>query len=541
MRTDGKSGSRMMTNPDLIIIQSSFMILCIVGIFMHSSLFTDSYIVPKWLFVILILLGMVIYSSIRTLLGRSVRMDMSLIGISIIIVCSLQALYGLSQYIGLFSSNYISGITGSFDNPAGFAATLSVGFSFVGFLIQKGSRKYVQCLGWITAIIFLIAVILSGSRAGIVSMMVISFIFLYSRFIWKRIWKYLLLGGGILILVGCYWMKKDSADGRLLIWQCGINMVKDSPWIGLGIGSFEAHYMDYQAEYFETYGQVNRYAMLADNVKQPFNEYLGVLLNFGIIGLLILTAIIILLIYCYRMNIADEKRITFCTLISIGTFSLFSYPFTYPFTWIITFLSIFVIAREYISEFFIVAWRRNMICVLTLGCSIVGIYKLVERIQAELEWGKISKLTFFGSYDEALPSYEKQMEVFMKNPYFLYNYAAVLQEKKQYKKSLEVALQCRQYWADYDLELIIGENYQQLKDKGKAESYYNNAALMCPSRFLPLYKLFGLYKENEDKEQMLDFVELIINKPMKIETSFILMMKREMKRELTRIEREDLE
>ena len=64
---------------------------------------------------------------------------------------------------------------------------------------------------------------------------------------------------------------------------------------------------------------------------------------------------------------------------------------------------------------------------------------------------------------------------------------------------------------------------------------------MCPSRFLPLYKLFGLYKENEDKEQMLDFVELIINKPMKIETSCILMMKREMKRELTRIEREDLE
>lgn len=252
MRTDDKSGGKMMTNSNLIIIQGGFIILCLGGIFMHSSLFTDPYIVFKWLFIISILLGMVMCSSIRNLLGRSMRMDMSLIGISIVIVCGLQALYGLSQYIRLFSSNYVSEITGSFDNLAGFVATLSIGFSFVVFFIRKGSRKYVQCLGWIAAIIFLIVVILSGSRAGIVSVMVISFIFLYSRFIQKRILKYLLLSDGVLILVGCYWMKKDSADGRLLLWQCGINMVKNYPWIGYGISSFEVHYMDYQAEYFET-------------------------------------------------------------------------------------------------------------------------------------------------------------------------------------------------------------------------------------------------------------------------------------------------
>ncbi len=60
--------------------------------------------------------------------------------------------------------------------------------------------------------------------------------------------------------------EKDSADGRLLIWQCSINMAKEAPWIGHGIDSFEAHYMDYQADYFKKHGQ-SRYAMLADNVK----------------------------------------------------------------------------------------------------------------------------------------------------------------------------------------------------------------------------------------------------------------------------------
>lgn len=49
---------------------------------------------------------------------------------------------------------------------------------------------------------------------------------------------------------------------------------------------------------------------------------------------------------------------------------------------------------------------------------------------------------------------------------------------------MQIALQCRKYWADYDLELIIGENYQELGRQELAAKYYNSASLMCPSRFL---------------------------------------------------------
>lgn len=119
---------------------------------------------------------------------------------------------------------------------------------------------------------------------------------------------------------------------------------------------------------------------------------------------------------------------------------------------------------------------------------------------------------------------------FEDNPYFLYNYAAILLDNKQYDESLQIALKCRRYWADYDLELIIAENYQHLGNIRLSEKYYTNAYMMCPSRFLPLYRLFHLYKENNDNEQMLNMAEIIINKPIKIENSTILMMKREMKR-----------
>ena len=122
-------------------------------------------------------------------------------------------------------------------------------------------------------------------------------------------------------------------------------------------------------------------------------------------------------------------------------------------------------------------------------------------------------------------------EEFENNPYFLYNYAAILLENKQYEESLTVALQCRKYWADYDLELMIGENYQELDKYELAERYYDNASMMCPSRFLPLYKLFHLYKNMGNRKCMLRVAESVIDKPMKIKTSAIRMMKREMKSE----------
>ena len=170
-----------------------------------------------------------------------------------------------------------------------------------------------------------------------------------------------------------------------------------------------------------------------------------------------------------------------------------------------------------------------------LTYSLFGSSKLFERIQAELDRGKASTLALCKSYNETLPTYERLEKMFVSNPYFLYNYAAVLQEMKQYTESLEVALKCRQYWADYDLELIIGENYQQLNKPELAEKYYNSASMMCPSRFLPLYKLFHLYKTNGEKERSLAMAEAVISKPMKIKTTTIRMMKREMEREIQKM------
>ena len=39
--------------------------------------------------------------------------------------------------------------------------------------------------------------------------------------------------------ISIYYYKKDSADGRLLIWRVSIDMIADAPLVGHGIGTFE--------------------------------------------------------------------------------------------------------------------------------------------------------------------------------------------------------------------------------------------------------------------------------------------------------------
>ena len=45
------------------------------------------------------------------------------------------------------------------------------------------------------------------------------------------------------------------------------------------------------------------------------------------------------------------------------------------------------------------------------------------------------------------------------NPYFLYNYAVELHLRGQYQRSMAFARECTNYWADYDLELLLGLKY----------------------------------------------------------------------------------
>ena len=110
-----------------------FAAACIGSMFVYSHQFTDAYIVPKWCCVLFVLLWMLVYAAFLALQRKSIVTDMTIWGSIIVSCCWVQAVYGILQYVGLFPSHATFRVTGSFDNPAGFAACLCAGLPFVVF------------------------------------------------------------------------------------------------------------------------------------------------------------------------------------------------------------------------------------------------------------------------------------------------------------------------------------------------------------------------------------------------------------------------
>lgn len=116
--------------------------------------------------------------------------------------------------------------------------------------------------------------------------------------------------------IGMYNMKKNSADGRILIWELSAKMLADRPQ-GYGYGMFEKYYNLRQAEYFSKEEACKMEKLNADFVYMPYNDYLEHGIEGGIVGMLFLVAFYIVNIRkAWQNNKVREAAIlsAFCVM-----------------------------------------------------------------------------------------------------------------------------------------------------------------------------------------------------------------------------------
>lgn len=492
-------------------------------IFFCSSLFVDSYLVPKWM---ILAIGFIFWG-IDTALHYvypfkrySIKFPY-LIEVVIVSIVGLEACYGLLSII-TSEKNSFSTLTGTFDNTAGFAVCLCAGFPYCLQLATKKRRH--KFLGIIVGIIITIAMIFSHSRTGIMSLSIVFSIWLwkYLRFS-KEERKYFFYFFSFLI-VSLYWMKKDSADGRLLVWICSMNMIKDNLLLGWGIGGFEAHYMDYQASYFER-NPNSHYAFLADSVQYPFNEYLNVLVSFGIIGILILLLWFIYLYYAYIRHPNDKKKYAILVWLEISIFATFSYPLMYPFVWLVLSYA----TRNLLKDFYNLP--PSYYRIVSVGLFIVCFWianRTYRQIKAELLWSETVESSPTCQQNLIIEKYKLVYSELKTDRYFLYNYATKLYLNNEFNTALIIALECRALWADYDLELLLAEIYKAKIDFINAEKHYRVAAYMCPNRFVPLYNIVLLLEKQGKRNEAKKMACSILKKKVKIKSATVSFIKNEM-------------
>lgn len=433
-------------------------------------------------------------------------------------------LSGITLWQWFVHAGAVREITGPFDSPAGLAICIAALFPFLLTEAFRTRGKY-RIPFAILLSLNIAAVALTQSRTGVIAVAVVSGIFLYGRYAerFKRRLKYpkAILSVILLALVAAsVFINTDSAKGRLLVWRITGDMVAERPLFGGGNGVFAARYMDAQADFFREHPD-HPTAMLADNVSYPFNEYLGFAAEYGWMGLGLCLLWVLLIVYR-----AEATSPYLLCLVAVGIASLFSYPFRYASTLLLVVWSLACLARKRPQGGFARTFRLSGAIRIILALCLTGCQCLMATdMRFEYRWGRLSRNTVNPNAD----TYRELNAQWNGNPAFLYTYGSVLFHAGRYEECLPVLLSCRRYLDDYDVRMLLGACYENLEKPSEAEKHYLQASLMCPNRFMPLYKLVGVYDSIGRPDRALDLAREIVGKPEKVPSGMVAAIKLKMR------------
>lgn len=440
----------------------------------------------------------------------------------IIIGGLIEALVVFAQKIQWLDSNHRSfEVTGTFGNPGQLGGFLAIALvmSFALFLLywKECNRCYWMSLLIITLCIFS-ALILSDSRAGWLAALI--GVCFYKRK--NKISLTYRLGIVVLFVVLCiggYFYKKDSADGRLFIWNITFHMISEKPFFGYGVDGFRKHYMHYQAKFFRN-NENSEFKNIADNVIYPYNEFLHVCVEQGIISLLILIAIIIsVFIYPTKGHIQEMLK---SGSVALLIYSFFSYPssvFTlcilYPL--LLGCLDSKTIFVNYSKRYKFYVFSFILLGVIVSVRGYIFYIKSYEmsRLLFSIDNKKKEEANefFFTNYKQGHLSFQ-----------MLDHYASFcfLEKKDDY---LSILLNVSQLIPTCELFVDIGDAYMEAGKVGEAKKAYKLASEMIPCRILSKYKLFFVLYQEGDIVNMKKIGNDILKQEIKIVGTHVLKMK----------------
>lgn len=238
----------------------------------------------------------------------------------IIIFGALMAFYGILQRLANLESIY--GLRpspqaipfASFVNQHHFAAfmEMTIGLT-LALLFGKAAKKDFNWLLLIAIVLMGIAVVLTGSRGGFLSLLGVLGFVIAANLLQKPDTEnsgaaknfrrnFALIGGGIaLILVlfgavvllggdesllrgtGLQNTQADISNGRTHFWQTAVKIIFDYPILGVGLNAFGTAYTHY-----DTWNGTMR-------VEQAHNDYLQILADAGILGFICIASFIYLI------------------------------------------------------------------------------------------------------------------------------------------------------------------------------------------------------------------------------------------------------
>ena len=443
----------------------------------------------------------------------------------------------LGQLLGYGISNHLRFVvTGSFFNPGPCGIFLAGVFVLAVAMMKKGYRKvginlmFVRYVtAYVTFGVTLVAMVPTMSRAGWIGALV-GVMLLYRREIAARVnmrrrW---VIGGGvvgmIVVLTLFYLLKKDSANGRLFIWQNTVSAYWETPLFGVGIDGFERAFAEAQHDYFEkkdVLEQDNRHVEMAGVVESAFNEPLALFLLLGAVGGVF--AAMVLFFKLQRLTVYS------CVAVALLVASFFSYTFYIP-----SIAIVFLFAVAQLPDRRVRGGRYVNVLMFGIMGIVVLFFDFREfgRREAYRKWKNNAVYYTWEDYQSVVEEYGKLYPVLKNDFKFLFEYGHSLHKVGRYEESNIMLKRGIRHSADPMFWNIAGNNYLALKQYDQGMTAYLRAYYTCPNRVYPLYLLTKLEAERGDTTMMNYYGRILLGKRPKVPSLAVDEMKFEIRKML---------
>jgi len=461
-------------------------------------------------------------------------------------VALISLIVGLLQAAGTIPSfNSTFEVTGTFFHPAPFTAFLACSFPFI-YLSSINSWTKVHnttaqvvllavCL--LTLILSLVFFFMLKSRASVLSLFVgTGYVLYHVRTGFKSHWlektraffssgyKKLAI---ILLITGCtcmaYWWRKDSVNGRLLVWKISLNMIANRPLIGHGFGSFQYDISKYQMAYFKSSNPSESEINLADEVTSAFNEPLQLLSELGTLGLSIFILIVVFVYRdnkIYQINASKGEPVMSRLCLSISAkgsllaflvFSLFSYPFSLPELTCVFFISLALANNNNSHGAWIFPFVKTFTYAFTLY-MILTINKRFVEFQAYRTWQNAANQTDSLSMNKL---FKAALVPLKHNNVFLHDYSQRLYRIGNYRECISIL--GKEKTMHYDDYMVLAECNRLLDNNNLYEKSLIDAHYLLPNRFTPVFKLMLLYHDSvKNARKVILYANELLNKKVRV-------------------------
>ncbi|MEL6635571.1 MAG: O-antigen ligase family protein [Bacteroidota bacterium] len=188
---------------------------------------------------------------------------------------------------------------GFMDNPNYLALSIVIAIAFLLYRIDL--RRWFWALLQVALLLVLgYTFIIAGSRGGLLALSAVLFLMFWFGNFWRKLWMGSAIFGALLlvlvspssawegatplILVNRLNDLEVSDDPRIAIWKGTLRASEETYYLGLGIGQFKARFPEfYQGETNQTVYEVVDFGYHLS----PHSDYFGILITYGIIGLLL--------------------------------------------------------------------------------------------------------------------------------------------------------------------------------------------------------------------------------------------------------------